>query len=157
MEEVYEKEIVQSKWVILMSSKLPFVCKMVLFFKRKCIWFCCPPRFAIRKIMLLEFRLVVLHFVSFYYCCCSYYYSFNYNPNNELKWISVSHSQYLENYLWVNYTEEVSSNAYLMSICCIVNEKFRENVPAWEVSCVQFFMKRCHQKLTLTWCQLCTL
>lgn len=46
----------------------------------------------------------------------------------------VSHSQYLENYLWVNYTEEVSSNAYLMSICCIVNEKFRENVPAWEVS-----------------------
>lgn len=66
MEEVYEKEIVQSK-------------------------------FAIRKIMLLEF------------------------------------SQYLENYLWVNYTEEVSSNAYLMSICCIVNEKFRENVPAWEV------------------------
>lgn len=42
-------------------------------------------------------------------------------------------SQYLENYLWVNYTPEVSSNAFLMSICCIVNEKFRENVPAWEV------------------------
>uniref|UniRef100_A0A665WP71 RNA helicase aquarius n=1 Tax=Echeneis naucrates TaxID=173247 RepID=A0A665WP71_ECHNA len=41
--------------------------------------------------------------------------------------------QYLENYLWVNYTPEVSSNAFLMSICCIVNEKFRENVPAWEV------------------------
>uniref|UniRef100_A0A665WPG2 Uncharacterized protein n=1 Tax=Echeneis naucrates TaxID=173247 RepID=A0A665WPG2_ECHNA len=66
MEDVYEKEILQSK-------------------------------FAIRKIMLLEF------------------------------------SQYLENYLWVNYTPEVSSNAFLMSICCIVNEKFRENVPAWEV------------------------
>lgn len=48
--------------------------------------------------------------------------------------VFLSHSQYLENYLWVNYTEEVSSNAYLMSICCIVNEKFRENVPAWEVS-----------------------
>ncbi|TNM95300.1 hypothetical protein fugu_016383 [Takifugu bimaculatus] len=42
-------------------------------------------------------------------------------------------SQYLENYLWVNYTPEVSSHAFLMSICCIVNEKFRENVPAWEV------------------------
>uniref|UniRef100_A0A8B9KSI8 RNA helicase aquarius n=1 Tax=Astyanax mexicanus TaxID=7994 RepID=A0A8B9KSI8_ASTMX len=54
-------------------------------------------RFAIRKIMLLEF------------------------------------SQYLENYLWVNYSPEVSSNGYLMSICCMVNEKFRENVPAWEV------------------------
>lgn len=47
--------------------------------------------------------------------------------------IFSSFSQYLENYLWVNYTPEVSSNAYLMSICCIVNEKFRENVPAWEV------------------------
>ncbi|CAB1331070.1 unnamed protein product [Coregonus sp. 'balchen'] len=66
LEDVYEKEILKSK-------------------------------FAIRKIMLLEF------------------------------------SQYLENYLWVNYNPEVPSNAYLMSICCIVNEKFRENVPAWEV------------------------
>ncbi|KFP16192.1 Intron-binding protein aquarius, partial [Egretta garzetta] len=53
-------------------------------------------KFAIRKIMLLEF------------------------------------SQYLENYLWINYSPEVSSKAYLMSICCMVNEKFRENVPAWE-------------------------
>uniref|UniRef100_A0A8C6Z0D4 RNA helicase aquarius n=1 Tax=Nothoprocta perdicaria TaxID=30464 RepID=A0A8C6Z0D4_NOTPE len=42
------------------------------------------------------------------------------------------HSQYLENYLWMNYSPEVSSKAYLMSICCMVNEKFRENVPAWE-------------------------
>ncbi|KAL7992492.1 hypothetical protein Chor_016748 [Crotalus horridus] len=65
IEDVYEKEIVRSK-------------------------------FAIRKIMLLEF------------------------------------SQYLENYLWVNYAPELSSKAYLMSICCMVNEKFRENVPAWE-------------------------
>uniref|UniRef100_A0A8C6UHK6 RNA helicase aquarius n=1 Tax=Neogobius melanostomus TaxID=47308 RepID=A0A8C6UHK6_9GOBI len=37
-------------------------------------------------------------------------------------------SQYLENYLWVNYSPEVSSNAFIMSICCIINEKFRENV-----------------------------
>ncbi|XP_078089396.1 RNA helicase aquarius isoform X3 [Mustelus asterias] len=65
IEDVYQKEIVKTK-------------------------------FAIRKIMLLEF------------------------------------SQYLENYLWPNYSSEVSSNAYLMSICCMVNEKFRENVPAWE-------------------------
>ncbi|KAL4692319.1 hypothetical protein H8959_016129 [Pygathrix nigripes] len=42
-------------------------------------------------------------------------------------------SQYLENYLWMNYSPEVSSKAYLMSICCMVNEKFRENVPAWEI------------------------
>uniref|UniRef100_A0A5F9C7S8 RNA helicase aquarius n=1 Tax=Oryctolagus cuniculus TaxID=9986 RepID=A0A5F9C7S8_RABIT len=66
IEEIYEKEIVKS-------------------------------RFAIRKIMLLEF------------------------------------SQYLENYLWLNYSPEMSSKAYLMSICCMVNEKFRENVPAWEI------------------------
>ncbi|KAB0406793.1 hypothetical protein E2I00_014852, partial [Balaenoptera physalus] len=45
---------------------------------------------------------------------------------------SFFHSQYLENYLWMNYSPEVSSKAYLMSICCMVNEKFRENVPAWE-------------------------
>ncbi|ELW71376.1 Intron-binding protein aquarius [Tupaia chinensis] len=44
----------------------------------------------------------------------------------------VKSSQYLENYLWMNYSPEVSSKAYLMSICCMVNEKFRENVPAWE-------------------------
>uniref|UniRef100_A0A8B9KQT0 RNA helicase aquarius n=1 Tax=Astyanax mexicanus TaxID=7994 RepID=A0A8B9KQT0_ASTMX len=52
-----------------------------------------------------------------------YYYFFFFLPS----------SQYLENYLWVNYSPEVSSNGYLMSICCMVNEKFRENVPAWEV------------------------
>lgn len=51
-------------------------------------------------------------------------------------------SQYLENYLWVNYTPQVSSNAYLMSICCIVNEKFRENVPAWEVRALWALYKK---------------
>lgn len=48
-------------------------------------------------------------------------------------------SQYLENYLWMNYSPEVSSKAYLMSICCMVNEKFRENVPAWEVTDLNYF------------------
>lgn len=87
--------------------------------------------------MLLEFRLVVFHlFMKRYY--------------RELSLIIVCHSQYLENYLWVNYTEEVSSNAYLMSICCIVNEKFRENVPAWEVSRA----KLCRHRRTLTRCQV---
>uniref|UniRef100_A0A8D2AZL4 RNA helicase aquarius n=1 Tax=Sciurus vulgaris TaxID=55149 RepID=A0A8D2AZL4_SCIVU len=50
----------------------------------------------------------------------------------------VKSSQYLENYLWMNYSPEVSSKAYLMSICCMVNEKFRENVPAWEVCFIVF-------------------
>ena len=41
-------------------------------------------------------------------------------------------SQYLENYLWPNYTPENSNHAYVMSIVCIVNVKYREAVPAWE-------------------------
>ena len=40
-------------------------------------------------------------------------------------------SQYLENYLWVNYKAETSTLAHIMSILVIVNEKFRERVPAW--------------------------
>lgn len=42
-------------------------------------------------------------------------------------------SQYLENYLWPNYSEQQSSFAHMMSIVCMLNEKFRERVPAWEV------------------------
>lgn len=42
-------------------------------------------------------------------------------------------SRYLENYLWPNYSSKNSSYAYVMSIVCMVNEKFRENVPAWDV------------------------
>eukprot|EP01117_Protostelium_nocturnum_P000116 TRINITY_DN1019_c0_g1_i4.p1 TRINITY_DN1019_c0_g1~~TRINITY_DN1019_c0_g1_i4.p1 ORF type:complete len:1386 (-),score=536.20 TRINITY_DN1019_c0_g1_i4:27-4184(-) len=39
--------------------------------------------------------------------------------------------QYLENYLWKNWTDDASF-AHLMSILLLVNEKFRENVNAWE-------------------------
>ena len=41
-------------------------------------------------------------------------------------------SQYLENFLWPNFeaTKEPSL-AHVMSIVLIVNEKFRERVPAW--------------------------
>uniref|UniRef100_A0A8C4R663 RNA helicase aquarius n=1 Tax=Eptatretus burgeri TaxID=7764 RepID=A0A8C4R663_EPTBU len=55
---------------------------------------------------------------------------------------NFSCSQYLENYLWPHYSPEVSSNAHVMSICCMVNEKFRENVPAWEFEAqiVLFFL-----------------
>ncbi|KAF4519034.1 hypothetical protein B566_EDAN001619 [Ephemera danica] len=41
-------------------------------------------------------------------------------------------SQYVENYLWPNYVTNKSSHAHLMSIVVMVNEKFRERVPAWE-------------------------
>lgn len=80
-------------WAPHVKKKLPFDSQVIEAVYEKEI---AKSRFAIRKIMLLEF------------------------------------SQYLENFLWLNYTPEVSSKAYLMSICCMVNEKFRENVPAWE-------------------------
>ncbi|XP_076151695.1 RNA helicase aquarius isoform X1 [Alosa pseudoharengus] len=90
----YVTQLANKYWAPLVKKKLPFDPKVIEDIYQNEIQ---KSKFAIRKIMLLEF------------------------------------SQYLENYLWVNYTPEVSSNAYLMSICCIVNEKFRENVPAWEV------------------------
>ena len=40
-------------------------------------------------------------------------------------------SQFLENYLWPNFKAETSTLAHIMSIIVIVNEKFRERVPAW--------------------------
>ncbi|KAI4803942.1 hypothetical protein KUCAC02_025587 [Chaenocephalus aceratus] len=90
----YVTQLANKYWAPHAKNKLPFDPKVLEDVYEKEILM---SKFAIRKIMLLEF------------------------------------SQYLENYLWVNYTPKVSSNAYLMSICCIVNEKFRENVPAWEV------------------------
>ena len=41
-------------------------------------------------------------------------------------------SQYLENYLWPNYSPTNSCYEYLMSVACMINEKYREAVPPWE-------------------------
>ncbi|CAJ0573087.1 unnamed protein product, partial [Mesorhabditis spiculigera] len=41
-------------------------------------------------------------------------------------------SQYLERYLWANYTPERASNAHILSIVIMMNEKFRERISAWE-------------------------
>ncbi|KAJ8289040.1 hypothetical protein COCON_G00016990 [Conger conger] len=90
----YVTQLANKYWAPHSKNKLPFDPKVMEDIYQKEIL---QSKFAIRKIMLLEF------------------------------------SQYLESYLWVNYTPDVSSCGYLMSICCIVNEKFRENVPAWEV------------------------
>jgi intron-binding protein aquarius len=40
-------------------------------------------------------------------------------------------SQYLESYLWPNFDSASASFEHVMSILLMVNEKFRENVPAW--------------------------
>jgi hypothetical protein len=42
-------------------------------------------------------------------------------------------SQYLENYLWPHFSAEKASYEHVMSIVLLINEKFRENVPAWGV------------------------
>ena len=42
-------------------------------------------------------------------------------------------SQYLENYLWPNYSPLVFCHEYVMTIACMINEKYREAVLAWEV------------------------
>lgn len=41
-------------------------------------------------------------------------------------------SQYLENYLWPNYSKD-ANHAHLMSIVLMVNEKFRERVEVWPI------------------------
>lgn len=40
-------------------------------------------------------------------------------------------SQYLENYLWPNYSKS-ASHAHMMSIVVMLNEKFRERVQVWQ-------------------------
>uniref|UniRef100_A0A8C5R317 RNA helicase aquarius n=1 Tax=Leptobrachium leishanense TaxID=445787 RepID=A0A8C5R317_9ANUR len=93
MNAEFVTQLAKSYWAPHSKKKLSFNYKVIEDIYVKEI---AKSKFAIRKIMLLEF------------------------------------SQYLENYLWLNYSPEVSSKAYLMSICCMVNEKFRENVSAWE-------------------------
>eukprot|EP00898_Chlorokybus_atmophyticus_P006825 jgi/Chlat1/7143/Chrsp57S06803 len=41
-------------------------------------------------------------------------------------------SQYLENYLWPHFDPETATYAHVMSIILMINEKFRENVLAWD-------------------------
>ncbi|XP_068993772.1 RNA helicase aquarius [Neodiprion pinetum] len=41
-------------------------------------------------------------------------------------------SQYLENYLWPNYSTGETSHSHMMSIVVMLNEKFRERVQVWE-------------------------
>ena len=42
-------------------------------------------------------------------------------------------SQYMELYLWPNFDPDKSSYEHVMSVLLLVNEKFRENVPAWGI------------------------
>uniref|UniRef100_A0A914V800 Intron-binding protein aquarius n=3 Tax=Plectus sambesii TaxID=2011161 RepID=A0A914V800_9BILA len=47
------------------------------------------------------------------------------------KVVLLEFSQYLEAFLWPNYNPKTSPNEHLLSIIAMVNEKYRERVPAW--------------------------
>lgn len=54
----------------------------------------------------------------------------NFNPR---RLMMLEFSRFLENFLWPNFNPETACHALVMSIVCIVNEKRRESVPAWEI------------------------
>ena len=55
--------------------------------------------------------------------------------NNELASASskkaLEFSQFLENYLWPNFVSETATKGHLIAVVAMVNEKFRERIPAW--------------------------
>ena len=59
-------------------------------------------------------------------------------------------SQYLENYLWPNFDPKVARKAHVMSIVTMVNEKFSERVPAWEVSGQRVFSTMLQEHCTIS-------
>lgn len=70
---------------------------------------------------------------------------------NPRKIIMLEFSQYLECYLWPNYTEEAST-AHVMSIVVMLNEKFRERIDAWQcfVNKPEHFSSFIHRILELS-------
>ncbi len=48
--------------------------------------------------------------------------------------VTLELSSYLELYLWPHFSAAIASFAHVMSIVLLLNEKFREGVPAWPVS-----------------------
>ena len=63
--------------------------------------------------------------VIFIVCACCRY------TTRSITVLELSH--YLENYLWLRFEPSLVTKPLLMSIVLMVNEKFREHVPAWEV------------------------
>lgn len=61
------------------------------------------------------------------------YYKEILQENNLSRVMLLELSLYLEHYLWPNFDSKKSSFSHLMSLIVMVNEKFRENVPAWQI------------------------
>uniref|UniRef100_A0A0K0D9B0 Intron-binding protein aquarius n=1 Tax=Angiostrongylus cantonensis TaxID=6313 RepID=A0A0K0D9B0_ANGCA len=70
---------------------------------------------------------------------------------NPRKIIMLEFSQYLECYLWPNYTEKAST-AHVLSIVVMLNEKFRERIDAWQcfVNKPEHFASFIHRVLELS-------
>ncbi|KAL1919017.1 uncharacterized protein VTP21DRAFT_2398 [Calcarisporiella thermophila] len=51
---------------------------------------------------------------------------------NTRKVMLLEFNQYLEKFLWPNYDPETSSLPHILSIVLMINEKFRQRVPAWD-------------------------
>eukprot|EP00954_Amorphochlora_amoebiformis_P029332 1393007-Amorphochlora_amoeboformis.AAC.2 len=47
--------------------------------------------------------------------------------------VLLEFSSYLENYLWKNFDPKKATFSHVMSIMMMVNEKFREGVPVWDI------------------------
>ena len=50
----------------------------------------------------------------------------------------LEYSQYLEKYLWPNYDPLKATDAHVLSLVCMVNEKFREQVKPTIAALVAF-------------------
>lgn len=57
----------------------------------------------------------------------------NENKHATRRIMMLEFSQYLEKYLWPNYARATATQAHLMSIVAMVNEKFRERVEVWPI------------------------
>ncbi|GMS80067.1 hypothetical protein PENTCL1PPCAC_2242, partial [Pristionchus entomophagus] len=70
---------------------------------------------------------------------------------NPRKIVLLEFSQYLECYLWPNFTPERDTNEFIMSIVVMVNEKFRERIPAWQpfIKNPKHFIHLLHRVLNL--------
>jgi intron-binding protein aquarius len=68
------------------------------------------------------------------------------------KVVFLEFSQYLEFFLWKNYSPQNTSKFYVLSIIIMVNEKFREKIPAWQVCLSSFYSQFNNYMYCLVFC-----
>lgn len=81
---------------------------------------------SLKRLMLLEVKIAFLAAAPFLPPSPP-----PFSPAGERTDLSAQVSQYLENYLWPNFDGSKASPEHVLSIMALVNEKFRQTVPAW--------------------------